>query len=180
VGRVRHAATVGAGLLGVAATALVVNALVVSGSGAQVRPQVSGATTQAEPAGNNFTIHTSVDPNFCFTDVSEPDANRETSIQQCASNDNDEWTFAQSVDGSSVLVDASGQCLEAAKKAGKLAEANPCTFLSPEHFLYTAKGQIKTASGNMCLQDAQAASDAGVTFETCVKGLSTQIWQLGH
>ena len=104
----------------------------------------------------------------------------ETSIQECAAIDNDDWTFAQSVDGSSVLVDGNGQCLEAAKKPNKLAQANPCTFLTPEHFFYTNKGQIKSESGNLCLEDAQAGSDAAVSFNTCVKGLVTQLWILGH
>jgi hypothetical protein len=79
-----------------------------------------------------------------------------------------------------VIVDGSGQCLEASKKANKIAEVNPCTFLTPEHFLYTPKGNIKTVSGNMCLEDAAAASDAAVAFDPCVKGLTTQIWIIGH
>ena len=87
MGRAGRAATLVLGLLGVGATALVANALVVTGSGAQVRPQASGATTQVEPAGVNFTIHTSVDTNFCFTNVPVPDLDRQTSIQECADND---------------------------------------------------------------------------------------------
>jgi hypothetical protein len=160
-------------------SALALNSFAVAGAGAQVRPQAS-ATSHVEPAGINFTIHPSADQSFCFTNVPVPDLNRETSIQECDPIDNDDWTFAQSVDSSSVLVDGGGQCLEAAKKPNKLAQVNPCTFLTPEHFLYTKKGQIKSESGNLCLQDAQAASDAAVSLNTCVKGLATQFWILGH
>jgi hypothetical protein len=167
----------GMGLFTLGASALAVNTFVIGESGAQVSPR---ATTHVEPAGVNFTIHTSADTNFCYTNVPVPQLNRTTSIQQCAPNDSQHWTFAQSVDGSSVIVDGSGQCLEASKKANKMAEVNPCTFLAPEHFLYTAKGNIKTLSGSMCLEDAAATSDAAVAFDPCVKGLTTQIWILGH
>jgi len=177
--RLRRTGTIVFGLHGVGATALAMNAPVVSGSGAQAR---AGATADnhVEPAGVNFTIHTSADTNFCFTNIPVTDLNRPTSIQECADNDSQHWTFAQSVDGSSVLVDGGGQCLEVAKKADKLAQVNPCSFLAPEHFLYTNKGQIKNESGEMCLQDAGAADDAAVTFDPCTSGLATQIWILGH
>jgi Ricin-type beta-trefoil lectin domain len=171
---------VGLGVLALGGSALMVNALAVGGSEALVRSDVTAAKYPPGPQGVNYTIHTSADPNFCFTNMPVPDLNRATSIQQCAANDTQHWTWAQSADNSSVLVDGGGQCLEAAKKANKLAQANPCTFLTPEHFLYTEQGQIKTVSGDLCLQDAQATSNAAVTFASCVKGLTTQIWMLGH
>jgi hypothetical protein len=90
------------------------------------------------------------------------------------------FAFAESVDNTSVIVDGSGQCLQSGRKPNFYAEFTPCTFLTPEHFLYKADGQIETVSGKMCLEDAQATQNAAVLFATCVKGLSTQIWQLGH
>jgi hypothetical protein len=103
------------------------------------------------------------------------------SIQECAATDSQHWTFAQSADNSAVLIDGSGQCLEAAAKPNKLAQANPCTFQTPEHFLYKGKtGKLETVNGELCLQDAQAADNAALYFTSCVKGLVTQIWVIGH
>lgn len=163
--------------------AMVVSGLAMAGGIglAEVGAALAAApATHTEPAGENFTIHPSADQSFCFTDVPVPDLNRETSMQQCSTIDSDHWAFAQSVDGSSVLVDDNGLCLEAAKKPNKSAQVNPCTFLTPEHFFYTAKGQIRSESGNLCLEATQVATSAAVTFNTCVKGLTTQVWVLGH
>ncbi len=152
--------------------------LVVSGSGAQVRDQTGSPNQVLQPAGENFTVHTSVDPNYCFTDI--PQDGRPSSLAQCIVNDEMRFTFAQATDNSSVVVDGSGQCLQAGKKPNVDAEFTPCTFSTAERFLYTAKGQVKTESGNLCLQDAQAAQNAAVFFAPCAKGVTTQIWQLGH
>ena len=130
------------------------------------------------PQGTNFTIHTSADTNFCLSYVAAE--GRPTSIQPCADNDTQHWTWAQSADNSSVIVDGGGQCLEAAAKANKDAEVNPCTFLSPEHFLFKGAGQIETVSGKLCLEDAQATGDAAVSFVACVKGLPSQVWDLSR
>jgi hypothetical protein len=168
----------GLGMLALGTSTLLIITLVLTESGALARSTVTNAASQVEPAGENFSIHTSVDPNFCFTDI--PEQGRPTSIAECVENDEMVFAFAESVDGSSVIVDGSGQCLQPGKQPSSYAEFKPCTFLTPEHFVYKNSGQIETVSGKMCLQDAQAEQNAGVFFETCVKGLNTQIWQLGH
>ncbi len=174
----RHRLAIGLGLFALVAGTLIANAVAVSGSGAQLRSRVTTTTYPAGPQGTNFTIHTSADTNFCLSYVSAE--GRPTSIQACADNDTQHWTWAQSSDNSSVIVDGGGQCLEAAKKSGKVAEVNPCTFLAPEHFLFKGAGQIQTVDGKLCLEDAQPTSDAAVSFDTCVKDLPSQIWDLGH
>lgn len=154
--------------------------LVASGSGAQGRPLTATATTYPPgPAGVNFTLHPDADQNFCLSNITNDQL--ALSMQQCNTVDSQHWTFAQSKDDSSVIVDGSGQCLEAASKPNKLAQANPCSFEAPEHFVYNENnGQLRTVSGKLCLQDAQAADNAAVYFTTCVKGLVTQIWVIGH
>jgi hypothetical protein len=180
MGRARRwSAVAGLGVLTLAAGALAVNVAVVSGSGAQVRPQQTTETTYPPgPQGTNYTIHTSADTNFCLSYVAADD--REMSLQACADNDTQHWTWAQSADNSSVLVDGGGQCLQAAAKSGKQAEVDPCAFLATEHFLFKGAGQIQTVSGNLCLEDAQPTADSAVFFATCVKGLASQVGDLGH
>ena len=168
----------GIGMLAVGTSLILLIALVVTESGALARSTKTSPANHVEPAGENFSIHTNVDPNFCFTDI--PEDGRPSSIAECVNNDEMVFAFAESVDGTSVIVDGSGQCLHSGKQPNSYAEFEPCTFLTPEHFVYKSDGQIETASGKMCLQDAQAEQNAGVFFATCVKGLTTQIWQLGH
>jgi hypothetical protein len=153
--------------------------LVAGGSEAPARQQTTTTTYPPSPQGVNYTLHTDADQEFCVSNVTGGELG--LSIQECAANDAQHWTFAQSADNSAVLVDGSGQCLEAAAKPNKLAQANPCTFQTPEHFLYKGNtGKIETVNGKLCLQDAQAASNAALYFTSCVKGLVTQIWVIGH
>ena len=58
--------------------------------------------------------------------------------------------------------------------------SNPCSFLTPEHFVYKPKGEIQTVKGNLCLGPANAADNAALFFTACVKGLVTQVWIIGH
>jgi hypothetical protein len=167
------------GLMALVACGLGTSALVAGGSEAQVRSQTTVTTYPPSPAGVNFTLHTDADQNFCVSNVTNGALG--LSIQQCGAVDSQHWTFAQSADNSAVLIDGSGQCLEAAAKPNKLAQANPCTFKTPEHFLYKGNtGKIESVNGKVCLQDAAAATDASLYFTSCVKGLVTQIWVIGH
>ena len=129
---------------------------------------MTSPASQVEPARENFTIHTSVDPNFCFTDI--PQDGRPSSIAQCIVNDEMRFAFAESADNTSVIVDGSGQCLQPGKQPNSYADFKPCTFLTPEHFLYKNSGQIETVSGKMCLQDAQAAQNAASFLQLASKG----------
>jgi hypothetical protein len=98
----------------------------------------------------------------------------------CAANDSQHWTAAQSVDGSQVLVDGNGQCLDFTKKTGGSVELRTCTFKGPEHFLYSETGQIQSTNRKMCLQAAQAAQNAYVFIAKCKSGIPLQIWSIGH
>jgi Ricin-type beta-trefoil lectin domain len=168
----------GLGILAFGASVILVSSFGITESGAQARPEMTPAWGQVEPAGENFTIHTSVDPNFCFTDI--PQDGRPSSIAQCIVNDEMRFAFAETVDDTSVIIDGSGQCLQVGKKPNDYATFKPCTFLTPEQFVYKNSGQLESVSGKLCLQDAQAAQNAAVSFSPCAKGLGAQIWQLGH
>ena len=166
------------GILACGASVFLASSFGITASGAQARPESVPAAGQVEPAGENFTIHTSADPNFCFSDI--PEDGRPSSMAQCIVNDEMRFTFAETVENTSVIIDGSGQCLQAGKQPDYNATFKPCTFLTPEQFLYKNSGQIQTDSGKMCLQDAQATQNAAVFFAPCKKGLGAQIWQLGH
>jgi hypothetical protein len=175
----RRGAITGLGLLALVTGALSASTMVASGSGAQVRQHATTTTFPPGPQGVNFTMHPDADQNFCVSNITGGEL--ALSIQQCGPVDSQHWTFAQSADNSSVLVDGNGQCLETASKPNKLAQINPCTFLSPEHFVYKENtGKIQSVSGKLCLQDATAADNASLFFTACVKGLVTQVWVLGH
>ena len=176
----RRGAIMGLGFLALVIGGVGTGAIMASGSAAHVRQLATTTTTYPPgPQGVNFTLHTDADQNFCLSNITGGELG--LSIQECAANDSQHWTFAQSADNSSVLVDGNGQCLEAAAKPNKLAQANPCTFQTPEHFLYKdSTGKLETVSGKLCLQYAVAADNASLYFTSCVKGLVTQIWVIGH
>jgi hypothetical protein len=141
-----------------------------------------GSTQLAQPHGVNFTLHTSVDPNFCLEDIPAPaDPASEASMSECAIRDGQRWTFADAADGSIVIIGGNtGNCLDFTAKVSSPVSMSPCTFSANERFLYTGKGQIKLASGTKCLEPAQATQDAIVSIVKCQKGVALQIWMLGH
>jgi|HubBroStandDraft_5_1064220.scaffolds.fasta_scaffold364991_2 hypothetical protein len=166
----------GLGLLAITASTLVANAIVGSDSGAQVRQETTATTYPPGPHGSDTSMHTESDTNFCLSDIAAE--GRPTSIEQCAPNENLEWMWAQSADNSSVIVDSEGQCLQASSKSDKDAKVEPCTFQTPEHFLYKNDGQIETVSGSLCLEAAAASENAAVLFAKCDKKNTNQIWTL--
>jgi hypothetical protein len=140
------------------------------------------ATKLSQPHGVDFTIHTSVDPNFCLEDVPAPAVPAsQASMSECAARTGQDWTFADAADGSIVIIGGNtGNCLDFSAKVGSSVSMKPCTFNANERFLYNAKGQIELASGTKCLEPAQATQDSGVSIQKCQKGVALQIWMLGH
>jgi hypothetical protein len=143
---------------------------------------IKQAATVTQPHCVNFTIHSSVDTNYCVEDIPAPAVPAsEASMSQCADRDGQRWTFADPTDGSLVIIGGNtGNCLDFSAAAPALVSMTPCTFSSAEHFLYTAKGQIKSISGKKCLEAAQATQDASISIVKCKNGVPLQIWQLGH
>jgi hypothetical protein len=145
--------------------------------------QAAAAPTKLDqPHGVDFTIHSSVDPNYCVEDIPAPaDPASEASMSECAARDGQDWTFANAADGSVVIIGGnSGNCLDFTAKVHSPVSMNPCTFSAAERFLYNRKGQIESASAKKCLQPAQANQDATISIQTCQKGVALQIWVLGH
>ena len=140
------------------------------------------STTLVQPNGVDFSVHASVDPNFCLEDVPAPaDPASEASMSQCVNRNGQHWTFADAADGSIVIIGGNtGKCLDFTAKVHSPVSMKPCTFSANERFLYNRKGQIELASGTKCLQPAQAEQDAFVSIDPCQKGVALQIWMLGH
>jgi hypothetical protein len=140
------------------------------------------STKLAQPNGVDFTLHASVDPNFCLEDIPAPAVPAsEASMSQCINRNGQHWTLADAADGSIVIIGGNtGNCLDFTAKVSSPVSMKPCTFSANERFLYNRKGQIELASGTKCLQPAQAEQDSVVSMEKCQKGVALQIWMLGH
>jgi hypothetical protein len=152
-----------------------------TGAGAAAVPAIRPAPPGAQPNGVNFTIHSSVDPNFCVEDTPAPqDPASETILSQCVIRDNQHWTFADAADGSVVIIGGNGNCLDFTAKVVSPVSVTPCTFKGGERFFYSPIGQIESTSGKKCLQPAQATQDATMSIVKCESGVPGQIWQLGH
>jgi hypothetical protein len=135
-----------------------------------------------QPYGVNFTIHPLSDPNFCVVDTpsggSQPTP---ASIAECAPVDSQHWTFAQTTTKPFVAIDGNGQCLDFGNGLNGLLKLTPCTFATPEHFLYdNDNGQLESTNGKLCLQAQVTAQSAAVVIEKCKSGVTLQQWQIGH
>jgi hypothetical protein len=134
-----------------------------------------------QPNGINFTIHTIVDPDYCLEDTPAP-ANpaSEAIMSECAARDNQHWTFANASDGSVVIISGDGDCLDFTGKIPSPVSVTPCDFKATERFYYSPDGLIESTSGKKCLEQAQAAQDASISFVKCDPTNQDQVWQLGH
>jgi Ricin-type beta-trefoil lectin domain len=150
-------------------------------AGAAAVPAATPTPPGPQPHGVNFTIHSSIDPNFCVEDT--PSIQNPTSgaiMSQCIIRDNQRWTFANGADGSVVIVGGNGNCLDFTAKDFSPVSVTPCTFKVPQHFFYTPSGQIESTNGKKCLESAQAAQNADMFIAKCDSSVKAQIWQLGH
>lgn len=142
--------------------------------------QVTPPGTQ--PSGVNFSIHSSVDPNFCLQDTPAPALPAsEASMSQCAIRDGQHWTFAHAADGAVVIIGGDfGTCLDISASVSSPISEIPCTFRGGEQFFYSATGQIESTSGKKCLQPFAATQDAQVGIAKCDPAVPLQIWDLTH
>jgi hypothetical protein len=147
-------------------------------SQAQAKTVASKVTFPEQPHAGELIIKTSIDPNFCLEDTAST-AGSPADISQCATRDNQLWTFLQSSDNSIVIADDEGQCLGYEKSVEFGAVVGPCAFNSSEHFLFP-NGAIETRSGKQCLTYAKAAQNATVFFEKCVAGQADQTFSLAR
>jgi hypothetical protein len=132
-----------------------------------------------QPNGVNFTLHLEQDQNFCVEAPPE-ETTLDAIVSQCAARDDQDWTFPDVSDGSIILIDGAGQCVDFGGVSGTLVDVVPCTFASSERFHYTAKGQFQDASGKYCLEATAATQDASLEFTTCSKTAQSQVFVLGH
>lgn len=135
-----------------------------------------------QPNGVNFTLHSDVDTNFCLDDTPSPlNSASEASVSQCAVRNGQEWTFADTANGSVVIIGGNtGKCLDFTAKVPSPVSMDPCTFKGAEHFFYSTTGQIESTSGKKCLGAERASQDAQVFIVNCAAGVQTQIWMIGH
>jgi hypothetical protein len=150
---------------------------------AAAAPAVATTTTTTElgpqPYGVNFTLHPYVDPSFCFESTASADGSP-ISVSTCATRDNQHWTFAQSTDGSFVMVSGEGQCISLDKQAQFGMDLGPCAFTASSHFQYSQSGQFENRAEKQCLQFGTAAQGASVFFAKCNANVTQQVIQIGH
>ena len=151
----------------------------VAESGAVTRANTVVVPPGVQPEGTDFSIHTVQDPNFCLEDTASDQTALE--ISQCATRDNQHWTFAQVPNGSRGIIDGGlGECLTNLGKRSFSVDIGTCTLAGNQQFFYTEQGTITTTNGEYCLQYDEASQGSPVTLPKCVAGLNIQVWQLTH
>jgi hypothetical protein len=143
------------------------------------------STAQAvEPHGVNFSIHSTIDPNFCVESASTggPEG-RTVYMSTCVNRDNQHWTFTWDTGNNSVIVGGEGLCLDI--RGRKVGDGQPvqiwkCHYGDNQRFTFTASGHLREVKSGKCLDIAQAQQNAAVSINECNETKKTQIFQLGH
>jgi Ricin-type beta-trefoil lectin domain len=144
---------------------------------ASVAGPAVGASSKIEPHGTNFGIHTYVDPNFCM----ESEGDGRIMMSQCAVRDNQHFTFTNNGDGTSLIVDGYGLCLDRGNGvAGTAVMSLPCNFGASQKFKYTVKGKLDDPGKTSCVATIAAALDAAVFDAKCTTKHDITIFQLSH
>ena len=132
--------------------------------------------------GTEFKLETLVDQNFCVTTDNGTAEGRETHLQQCGSSFG-LFTFTDNSDGSNLIVDSQGMCLDGrfrTRDAGLPLKVVSCRFSDRFKWSYLANGEIQNALNGLCLRVPGAAANAWVTLGICDASKPEFRWLVTH
>ena len=132
--------------------------------------------------GTEFQLETLVDQSFCVTSDNGTSEGREIRLQQCGSSFG-RFTFTDNSDGSNLIVDSQGMCLDGRVRPrddGFPLKVVSCRFSDRFKWSYLANGEIQNALNGMCLRVPGAAANASVSLGTCDASDPRFRWLVTH
>ena len=154
-----------------------------TGGAVMMAGAVSATATPTTAHGTYFLFKSAIDNNFCVDVAPGATAGRAVSLSACGTADTERWTLTDNADGTNLVVDSQGMCLDKAGRVvgdGTPLEVFACGFQSHQRFRYTADGLIQDKTTKDCLSVPLAATGAAVSLATCDNTVSGQIFKLAR
>ncbi len=145
-----------------------------------------GSAAPLDPSqihGVNFLIKSQIDTNFCIQVENGGLPRRTVTLQTCGFADQQRWAFTDNKDGTNLILDSVGMCLDGRFKPARLGLAmtvNTCSFSPERRFVFTAEGLIEDPANGKCLSIAGAVGGAAVSLADCDPLQQGQLWNAAH
>ncbi len=140
-------------------------------------------TTPSTAHGEAFQIKSQVDTTFCIDVAAGGTQGRKLSLSACAPYATERWTFTKNSDGSNLLVESQGMCVDTAGRKpgdGVSLKVENCNFLKSQRLRFTSVGRIQASGTATCLSIPRAAAGVAVFLETCSASNPRQRFKLGQ
>ena len=156
---------------------------ITSSPNVEARFSKGGGGTPSVIHGVNFQIKSEVDNLFCIQVESGTNEGRTITMQTCAAGDLQRWALSDNSDGTNLILDSQGMCLDGNFRRGEEGLARSvrtCGFENTSRFTYTSATLIRDEKNNMCLQESTAAANAAVSLADCDQTNVNQQWVVTH
>jgi len=167
--------------IGILQVAVMAGLVTFLGGSAVAAAIVAPRATPSTAHGEGFQLRSHVDSNFCIDVPAGSTQGRQLSLGVCSLNATQRWTFTSNADGTNLIVDSMGMCVDAVgRKAGDgiaLKVVN-CSFVKTQRFRYTSVGRIQLSGTTSCLSIPRAGAAAAVFLENCNSATTRQQFKL--
>ncbi len=161
-------------------------ALVAAGAGALLAGAAAAVAvvvphTPSTAHGGGFKIKSAVDYNWCVDVAPGSTPGRPVTLSACSSVATEQWTLTKNSDGSNLLVDSQGMCVDTVgRKAndGIGVKAMNCSFVKTQRFRYTSLGRIQLSGTSTCLSIPRAGLSAPLFLEACSNSNPREVFKL--
>jgi len=138
-------------------------------------------TTPSYAHGGGYQVKSWVDTSFCIDVAPGGTQGRAVTLSQCFSAAASErWTFTKNSDGSNLIVDSQGMCVDSVgRKAGDgiAVKVRNCSFVKSQRFRVTNLGQIQLSGTTTCLAIPRAGAGVALLLETCSNSNPWQVFK---
>jgi len=163
--------------------AVAIGLVAVLGSSAAAAAGVHLLAPPSTAHGGGFQLEAQKDTTFCVDVDPGGIPGSALSLSVCSAAASQRWTFTSNTDGSNLLVDWSGFCVDAAGHTagdGVALQAVNCNFAKSQRLRFTSAGSIQIGGTKNCLSFVRVASGAAITLESCSNPLGVQRFKLAQ
>jgi len=159
--------------------ALVV-ALFAGGTAAAVAV-VAPPHTPSTAHGEGFEVRSNVNTYWCVDVAAGSTQGRPLTLSACSFYATQRWKFTKNSDGSNLMVDSQGMCVDTVgRKAGDgtAVKVENCSFVKSQRFRYSSTGRIQVSGTTTCLSIPRADAGAALFLETCSNSNPRELFKL--
>ncbi len=144
--------------------------VVALGSGAVAGASVHLLSTPSTAHGEYFQLKSQKDSTFCIDVDPQGTPGRSLFLSVCTAALSQRWTFTSNADGSNLLVNSQGFCVDAVGRTpgdGVALQVNHCNFAKSQRLHFTDAGNIQIGGTKNCLSYPRPGSGAAVFLQAC-------------